>query len=88
MGPRLDVLATREVPSLEGTGRIQASSTGVQGDAGTRAPLSTEVLAASLSTIMEEGLVGCVRTDYRGDLGRFLESQIHHLALHPLSVAA
>ena len=88
MGPRLDFLTTWEVPSLEGTGRIRASSVGVPGDAKTRAPLSAEVLDASLSGMMEEGLVGRVRTDCRGDSGRFLESQIDHLALQPLSVAS
>ena len=56
MGPRLGVAATRDVPSLEGIGRIQASFACVSSDTGTQAPLSAEVLVASLSSEIEEGL--------------------------------
>ena len=72
-GPRLDASATRDIPSPKGTRRIRASSTGVPGEIGTRAPPpSTEVLTTSLGSVMEEGSTGWARTDCCGDSGKSL----------------
>ena len=70
---RLGTSATRDVPSPEGKGRIRAYSASVLVNTGTRAPPSTEVLAASLSSGMEEVSTDWVRTDCRGNSGRSLE---------------
>ena len=76
MGPRLGTSATRDIPSPKGTRRIRASSAGVPGEIGTRAPPpSAEVLTASLGSGMEKGSTGWGRTDCRGDSGRSLGIQ-------------
>ena len=72
-GPRLGTSVTRDIPSPEGTRRISPSSTGVLGEIWTRAPPPfTEVLTASLSRGMEEGLASWARTNSHGDSGRSL----------------
>ena len=70
MGAELDTSTAKDVPSLEGIGRIrapyslegarriQASSEGVLGKTGAHTPPSAEVLNASLGTGTKGGLVG------------------------------
>ena len=72
MGAGIGILVTLDVPSLEGTGRIQASSARVLDDIGTWAPPSIEVLAASLSGRLVEGLACWAGTNCHGNSGRSL----------------